>query len=148
MGKQNINEFLYRNRLKQKDLANYLGISETSVSRYVDGGGVSSKNLEKLLSNPYGWDTSMLVSKSPIIEVKESSDININVNGKQNVEKLSGIEKLKLENEILKEKVDMLKSDIDELKVQLKEEKERTELAKKEKEEYCKIIQTLVNKDK
>ena len=59
----NIKDFLYRNKLKQVDLANYLGISEAAVSRLCkEYSNPSEDNLAKLLSNPNGWDTSMLTA--------------------------------------------------------------------------------------
>lgn len=52
--------FLEVNGLKQKDLAQYLGISEPSVSSYVTGkSSPSAANLKKILENP-AWDTSAL----------------------------------------------------------------------------------------
>lgn len=56
-------KFLYDNRLKARDIAKYLDIADASVSRYVSGKTNPSKeNLELLLMNPYGWDTSALQS--------------------------------------------------------------------------------------
>lgn len=52
--------FLAVNGLKQKDIAEYLGISEASVSAYVKGKSSPSKpNLQKLLRNPQ-WDVTPL----------------------------------------------------------------------------------------
>lgn len=60
--------FLEVNGLKQKDLAQYLGISEPSVSSYVSGKSTpSAANLKKILDNP-AWDTSSLAEE---LELKE-----------------------------------------------------------------------------
>ena len=56
-----IKEFLKENGIKQKELAAYLGVTEPSVSRMVNGvNNPSEDNLRKIMENPYGWDTSML----------------------------------------------------------------------------------------
>ena len=58
--------FLEVNGLKQKDLAQFLGVSEPSVSGYVSGKSVPSPDkLKKILENP-AWDTSALTEDSPL----------------------------------------------------------------------------------
>ena len=50
----NFKEFLYKNKLKQVDIAKYLNITEASVSRFAKGiANPSKENLCKLLDNPY-----------------------------------------------------------------------------------------------
>lgn len=57
----NIKEFLRANGLKQKELADYLGIGEPAVSKMAKGyTNPSEGNLYKILNNNQGWDTSML----------------------------------------------------------------------------------------
>lgn len=54
----NFKEFLYKNKLKQVDIAKYLNITEASVSRFAKGiANLSKENLCKLLDNPYSWHT-------------------------------------------------------------------------------------------
>lgn len=56
-------KFLYDNHLKARDVAKYLSIADASVSRYVSGRTSPSKeNMDQLLNNPYGWDTTALNS--------------------------------------------------------------------------------------
>lgn len=54
-------KFLKTNRLRQVDLAKFLGITESAVSNVVKGkANLSEENLIKILENEQGWDTSML----------------------------------------------------------------------------------------
>lgn len=56
-----VREFLRVNKLKQVDIARYLGVTEAAISNVVKGKSDFSKdNLIKILENPYEWDTSML----------------------------------------------------------------------------------------
>lgn len=61
-----IKKFLHDNGLKQIDLVNYLKISKPFAPQLVHGkANLSVPNLNKLISNPYGWDTSALAA--PVI---------------------------------------------------------------------------------
>lgn len=56
-----VREFLKANNLKQRELANYLGVTEAAVSNVTKGKSYfSDENLIKIINNPYGWDVSML----------------------------------------------------------------------------------------
>lgn len=60
----NIKQFLADNGLKQVDLARFLGITEPSVSKMAKGYTSPSKeNLQRILDNDRGWDTSALTGK-------------------------------------------------------------------------------------
>ena len=62
--------FLEVNGLKQKDLAQFLGVSEPSVSAYVSGKTTPSPDkLKKILDNP-AWDTSALSDEDPVKDVQ------------------------------------------------------------------------------
>lgn len=65
-----VRDFLKVNKLKQVDLARYLGVTEAAISNVVKGKSCfSNENLIKIMGNPYGWDTSMLVgSPEPVLE--------------------------------------------------------------------------------
>jgi transcriptional regulator with XRE-family HTH domain len=65
-----VRDFLKVNKLKQVDLARYLGVTEAAISNVVKGKSCfSNENLIKITENPFGWDTSMLVdSPEPILE--------------------------------------------------------------------------------
>lgn len=58
-----IRQFIRQNGLRQKDLAEYLGVTEGAVSQLVRGSTkLSKENLAKLLGNKRGWDVSMLTT--------------------------------------------------------------------------------------
>lgn len=75
-----IKDFLYKNKLKQVELAKYLGVTEAFISRMVKGTGNPSKeNLTKILNNPYGWDTSMLINGSIYAGNNNAGDVNVQI---------------------------------------------------------------------
>jgi transcriptional regulator with XRE-family HTH domain len=60
-----VREFLKVNHLKQRELANFLSVTEAAISNVVKGKSEFSKdNLIKILNNPHGWDVSMLTEES------------------------------------------------------------------------------------
>ena len=75
----NMKQFLTDNGLKQVDLARFLGITEASVSKMVKGyTNPSKENLQRILDNDRGWDTSSLLHKGgrnggEIRELKEEN---------------------------------------------------------------------------
>lgn len=73
-------EFLRSNCLKQVDIAKYLNVTEASVSRMTNGVTSPSKaNLRKLLSNPYGWDTSALTGSTITARASGNSSASVNI---------------------------------------------------------------------
>ena len=53
--------FMFEQKIKQKELAEYLGLSKGYVSLVISGQRpLSDENLRKLINNPFGWDTSIL----------------------------------------------------------------------------------------
>lgn len=61
-------QFLAENSLKQRELAEYLQITESAVSNLVTGkANLSEANLIKLLQNEKGWDVSMFPAQSPVL---------------------------------------------------------------------------------
>lgn len=74
--------FMFEQKIKQSTLAQYLGVSEGYISQVASGKKqLSKENYSKVLNNPYGWDTSMLVESSKpelVAELKPNlSDIEI-----------------------------------------------------------------------
>lgn len=68
-------DFLKKNRLKQVELADYLGIKEPSISNVVRGkGNLSEENLAKILNNDRGWDVSMFTRGGNVNSVVNSSN--------------------------------------------------------------------------
>lgn len=71
-------KFLKTNGLKQVELANFLGITESAISNVVKGkANLSEENLIKILENNKGWDVSMLQAPSGM-----SGNINSVVNSR------------------------------------------------------------------
>ena len=71
----NVREFLKVNKLKQVDLARYLGVTEAAISNVVKGKSeFSEENLIKIVNNPNGWDVTMLTTQSRdvVVERQES----------------------------------------------------------------------------
>ena len=79
------------NHLKQKDVADFLGITRSAVS-FMErpDGTITNENLRKIRANPYGWDVSML-PKDPLAIANsvvnsphtsyQGSDVNIELIG-------------------------------------------------------------------
>ena len=78
--------FLRLNGIKQNVVAEYLGVNQSRISHYIKNGSMPIERLEKLINNPYGWDTSMIDLKDggdtedeeddniPVISVKDFAD--------------------------------------------------------------------------
>lgn len=67
-----VREFLQVNGLKQRELAQYLNVTEAAISNVVKGKSYfSEENLIKILKNNRGWDTSMLTSNQPEVPAEE-----------------------------------------------------------------------------
>lgn len=102
-----LEEFLVINNLKQKDLADYLGLSKGTISAAVKGlSELSERKKAQLMMHP-DWDTKML-PYGRIVQAIGNTTIG---NHSVNTQILGENEALKRENELLK---------------QLLEEKERT----------------------
>lgn len=112
-----IKEFLYRNKLKQVDLAKYLGVTEAFISRMVKGlCNPSKENLTKILNNPHGWDTSMLIDGGIYAGNNNACDVNVlighnRVNAcKKDSDEATQIAVLEKENEMLREQLEFMKT--------------------------------------
>lgn len=115
-----IKEFLYRNKLKQVDLARYLGVTEAFISRMAKGvGNPSKENLNKILDNPYGWDTTMLVDNGGIyagnnnggsVNVKIDQNRSGGDNNPSSRDANTQIAVLEKENQMLREQIEFMKS--------------------------------------
>lgn len=113
-----IKEFLYRNKLKQVDLAKYLGVTEAFISRMVKGLVKPSKeNLTKILNNPHGWDTSMLISGDIYAGNNNAGDVNVQIghqnqadNRPKDEDAATQLAVLKKENQMLREQIEFMKT--------------------------------------
>ena len=122
-----IKEFLYRNKLKQVDLAKYLGVTEAFISRMVKGvGNPSKENLTKILNNPYGWDTSMLINGGIYAGNNNGGDVNVQIgqnkagNRPKDGDAATQMAVLEKENEMLKEQLKDKEAQIDFLRALVK----------------------------
>lgn len=53
---------MFEQKIKQKELVDYLGVSKGYISLVISGQrSLSEENLRKLINNPFGWDTSILL---------------------------------------------------------------------------------------
>jgi transcriptional regulator with XRE-family HTH domain len=100
--------FRKANSITQVDLASFLGVGQGFISQIEKGDRPFPKeNISKLLANPYGWDTSMLVEDIP--------DLVANA-----IPQLSNVEILLREMLAEKEaKIDALQDLIGELKAEI-----------------------------
>lgn len=112
-----IKEFLYRNKLKQVDLAKYLGVTEAFISRMVKGvGNPSKENLTKILNNSHGWDTSMLIDGGIYAGNNNAGDVNVQIgqnragNRPKDGDAATQIAVLEKENEMLREQLEFMKT--------------------------------------
>ena len=103
-----IKEFRKRNALTQEQLAQYWGVKTSFISFLENGRSkLPKEKLTKLLNNPNGWDTSMLVeSSTPIIN---GDHIEQN-GGRGNIGKIAGdssaeIAALRRELEIIRQQL-------------------------------------------
>lgn len=57
--------FMFEQKIKQSELAQYLKVSEGYISQVASGKKqLSDENFSKVLNNPFGWDVSMLTEES------------------------------------------------------------------------------------
>ena len=60
-----LKRFMFEQNIKQKELVEYLGVSKGYISLVISGQRqLSNENLSKLINNPFGWDTSILLGAS------------------------------------------------------------------------------------
>jgi transcriptional regulator with XRE-family HTH domain len=64
--------FMFEQKIKQSELAQYLKVSEGYISQVASGKKqLSDENFSKVLNNPFGWDVSMLTKNQPEIPAEE-----------------------------------------------------------------------------
>ena len=113
-----IKQFRKRNKLKQEELAEYLGVTRAFISMVETGASkLPTEKLNLLVSNPHGWDTSMLINGSIYAGNNNSGDVNVQIG--QN--RASGdshapgdpstkIAVLEKENQMLREQIEFMKT--------------------------------------
>ena len=112
MKQVDLKRFMFELGIKQSELAKYLGVSDGYISQVVGGKKqLSNENLSKVLNNPFGWDTSMLIEVEP--ETPAPS---------QGGQDSAVVELLKEQNAELLAKIDLLNQEIGALSALLKKE--------------------------
>lgn len=112
MKQVDLKRFMFVLGIKQSELAKYLGVSEGYISQVASGKKqLSNENLSKVLNNPFGWDTSMLIEVEP--ETPAPS---------QGGQDSAVVELLKEQNAELQAKIDLLNQEIGALRALLKKE--------------------------
>ena len=102
--------FIFFNNISQKDVIEYLGVSKGYMSLVISGKKkLSEENYRKLLENPFGWDTSMLIESEDSVTEKPQLVA-------ENIPQLSNVEILLRDMLAEKEaKIDALQDRINEL---------------------------------
>lgn len=97
-------KFIFENKIKQRQVVEYLGVSKGYISLVINGKKkLSNDNLDKLICNPYGWDVSMLMEQSKFSQtIGDGSSNNTQVIGSTDVVVLQ--ERIKHLEEMLAEK--------------------------------------------
>ncbi|MBQ3813631.1 MAG: hypothetical protein II841_08705 [Bacteroidales bacterium] len=117
-----LKSFLIFNDLSQLEVAHFLGISKGQMSKLVSGvARLQDEQLEKLLANPFGWNTEFLTN--PMwgdLErgklVADAGGVAIQQNGKQN--KIGKVQAASDEVAALRKEIDLLRAQVEELKAE------------------------------
>lgn len=107
-----IKGFRKKNELTQDQLGEYLGIKKSFISMMESGkSNVPKEKLTKLMDNPYGWDTSMLVDgyTTTIGDHIEQNGGNGNI-GKIAGDSAAEVAALRKEVELLRQQLDDAKA--------------------------------------
>ena len=85
--------FISTNGLKQKDVADYLGVTNQFISQVIQGKcNLPSSKLKALLNNDKGWDVSMLTG--PTTQQSLKGDNNLQIAGNNNQSHVNSSEAL------------------------------------------------------
>lgn len=107
--------FRLKNNIKQQELATYMGVSSAFISQLERGKRPMPEDmLKKLINNPHGWDTSMLINGSIYAGNNNVGDVNVQIgqnrasgdarsSGDPNI--ASRLAVLEKENEMLRERL-------------------------------------------
>lgn len=83
--------FVFENNIKQSELVEYLNVSKGYISLVVSGKKkLSEENLRKLLNNPFGWDTALLVSPASTDDAMPAQESALIAELRAQIERLEG----------------------------------------------------------
>lgn len=114
-----IRAFRRANRLKQEELAEFLGVTRAFISMVENGTSkLPQDKLNLLLSNQKGWETSMLLSDTSIVAGNNNGgSVNVQIgqnrsgDGNQSSRDANTqIAVLEKENQMLREQIEFMKS--------------------------------------
>lgn len=114
-----IRAFRRANRLKQEELAEFLGVTRAFVSMVENGTSkLPQDKLNLLLSNQKGWETSMLLADTSIIAGNNNGgSVNVQIGqnrngdgGSHSRDPNTQIAVLEKENQMLREQIEFMKS--------------------------------------
>lgn len=113
-----LKQFRKVNRLDQSEVAEYLGVSRAQVSMIERSKSkLTNENLRKLITNPYGWDVSML-PKDPLSPI---NGVVINGSNEMNNSTIDNRHYYSDSPDVLRAQVELLEERIQEKEERLKE---------------------------
>lgn len=108
------------NGLTQTELGEYIDMKKSFISKIENGKEkLPALKLQKLLSNPNGWDTSMLTGDRPSITARAEGNARVEIGSRNknycpevsgDTEKDTRIAVLEKENEMLREQLEFMKT--------------------------------------
>lgn len=110
--------FRLKNNIKQQELATYMGVSSAFISQLERGKRPMPEGmLKKLINNPHGWDTSMLISGDIYAGNNNAGDVNVQIghqnqadNRPKDEDAATQLAVLKKENQMLREQIEFMKT--------------------------------------
>lgn len=114
-----IRAFRRANRLKQEELAEFLGVTRAFISMVENGTSkLPQDKLNLLLSNQKGWETSALMSDTSIVAGNNNGgSVNVQIGqnrsgdgGSSSRDANTQIAVLEKENQMLREQIEFMKS--------------------------------------
>ena len=119
--------FRLKNNIKQQELATYMGVSSAFISQLERGKRPMPEGmLKKLINNPHGWDTSMLISGDIYAGNNNAGDVNVQIgqnragNRPKDGDATTQMAVLEKENEMLREQLKDKEAQIDFLRALVK----------------------------
>ena len=119
--------FRLKNNIKQQELATYMGVSSAFISQLERGKRPMPEDmLKKLINNPHGWDTSMLINGGIYAGNNNAGDVNVQIgqnragNRPKDGDAVTQMAVLEKENEMLREQLKDKEAQIDFLRALVK----------------------------
>ena len=115
----NLRAFRKANDLTQTQVADYLGVGKSFISRIESGSvAIPLKKLSKLIQNPNGWDVSMLTDGGQLVG---ENNTGVVINGGGNNSHIDNRHYYSDSPDVLRAQIDILEERIKEKDAQIKE---------------------------